>query len=223
VEVRTYHQYCPIARATEILAMRWTPIIVRNLLLGCETFSELMDGLPGISRTLLSSRLELLEQYGIVERVPSARGSRYLLTEAGRDLDPVVDAMGLWGARWLEMTPAHFDSHTVLWSLCRNIDAEGLSRHRLVIRFELSDGDRRRMWVVLCPPDSEVCIKPPGYDEDLVVRTSSEWLVKWHLGRISLGHAMHAGLFSVEGPSELVGTLATLGLSRFAGVEPVVG
>ena len=98
MEVRTYGQYCPVARATEILAMRWTPIIVRNLLLGCETFGELMDGAPGISRTLLSSRLELLEQYGIVERVPCERGSRYLLTDAGRDLDMVVEAMGIWGS-----------------------------------------------------------------------------------------------------------------------------
>jgi DNA-binding HxlR family transcriptional regulator len=192
VEVRTYHQYCPIARATEILAMRWTPIIVRNLLLGCETFSELMDGAPGISRTLLSSRLELLERYGVVERVPSSHA-------------------------------AHFDAHTVLWSLCRMTEADDLPGRRLVIRFELSDGDRRRFWVVLCPPASEVCIKPPGYDEDLVVRTSSEWLAKWHMGRISLGKAMHAGLIAVEGPIELVGTLANLGLSRFAGVEPVVG
>jgi DNA-binding HxlR family transcriptional regulator len=216
VEVRTYGQYCPVARATEILAMRWTPIIVRNLLLGCQTFSELMDGAPGISRTTLSNRLELLEQYGVVER----DGARYLLTAAGRDLDPVVEAMGTWGARWLEMTPAHFDSHTVLWSLCRLTDAEDLPRRRLVIRFELSDGHKRRVWVVLCPPDSEVCVKPPGYDEDLVVRTNSEWLAKWHMGRISLGQAMHSGLIDVEGPSELVGTLATLGLSRFAEVEP---
>jgi DNA-binding HxlR family transcriptional regulator len=220
VEVRTYGQYCPIARATEILAMRWTPIIVRNLLLGCETFGELRDGAPGIPRTLLSSRLELLEQYGVVERVASGRGSRYLLTDAGRELEAVIEAMGMWGARWLEMTPAHFDAHTVLWSLCRNTEAADLPRRRLVIRFELSDGDRRRLWVVLCPPDSEVCIKPPGFDEDLVVRTSSEWLAKWHLGRISLGQAMHAGLIAVEGPSELVQTLATLGLSRFADVEP---
>src|SRR5262245_44279381 len=88
VEVRTYGQYCPIARASEILAMRWTPIIVRNLLLGCETFSELEDGAPGISRTLLSQRLRLLEHHGIVERHAGARGhgSRYRLTAAGEEL-----------------------------------------------------------------------------------------------------------------------------------------
>jgi DNA-binding HxlR family transcriptional regulator len=218
MEVRTYGQYCPVARATEILAMRWTPIIVRNLLLGCETFGELMDGAPGISRTLLSSRLELLERYGVVER----HDRRYLLTDAGRELESVVDALGTWGARWLEAAPEHFDAHTVLWSLCRLAGPEDLPGRRLVIRFELSDGPKRRVWVVLCPPDSEVCVKPPGYDEDLVVRTSPEWLAKWHMGRISLGDAMHAGLISVQGPRDLVHTLSTLGLSRFADVEPAL-
>ena len=198
--------------------MRWTPIIVRNLLLGCETFGELMDGAPGISRTLLSSRLELLERYGVVER----HDRRYLLTDAGRELESVVDALGTWGARWLEAAPEHFDAHTVLWSLCRLADPDDLPGRRLVIRFELSDGPKRRVWVVLCPPDSEVCVKPPGYDEDLVVRTTSQWLAKWHMGRISLGDAMHAGLMSVQGPRDLVHTLSTLGLSRFADVEPAL-
>jgi DNA-binding HxlR family transcriptional regulator len=217
VELRTYGQYCPIARATEILAMRWTPIIVRNLLLGCETFGELMDGAPGISRSTLSNRLELLERYGVIERRP---GPRYALSEAGHELQSVIDALGIWGARWLEVAPEHFDAHTVLWSLCRMVEREDIPARRLVIRFELRDGERRRMWVVLCPPDSEVCVKPPGYDEDLVVTTSCEWLAKWHMGRISLGQAMHEGLMSVQGPSDLVHTLSTLGLSRFADVEP---
>jgi DNA-binding HxlR family transcriptional regulator len=217
VELRTYGQYCPIARATEILAMRWTPIIVRNLLLGCETFGELADGAPGISRSTLSNRLELLERYGVIERRP---GPRYVLTDAGRELESVVDALGTWGARWLEVTPEHFDAHTVLWSLCRMVEPEDIPARRLVIRFELRDGERRRMWVLLCPPDSEVCVKPPGYHEDLVVTTSCEWLAKWHMGRISLGQAMHEGLISVQGPSDLVHTLSTLGLSRFADIEP---
>ena len=99
--------------------MRWTPIIVRNLLLGCETFNELREGAPGIPRTLLSERLRLLEHYGVVER----SGRRYLLTPAGRELEDVVDALGTWGARWLEVAPEHLDSHLVLWSLCRLADA----------------------------------------------------------------------------------------------------
>jgi DNA-binding HxlR family transcriptional regulator len=217
VEVRTYGQYCPVARATEILAMRWTPIIVRNLLLGASTFGEIQDGAPGIPRTLLSQRLRLLEQHRIVERLP---GPRYALTESGRELESVIDALGTWGARWLEMGPQHVDAGATLWSLCRQADPEELPARRVVIRFDISDGPRRHFWVVLEPPDSEVCVKPPGFDEDLVVTTSQEWLAKWHAGRIALGDAMHEGLMRVEGPPDLVRTLATLGLSKFSAVEP---
>jgi DNA-binding HxlR family transcriptional regulator len=220
VEVRTYGQYCPVARATEIVAMRWTPIIVRNLLLGASTFGEIQDGAPGIPRTLLSQRLRLLEQHGIVERDPGPPAPRYALTEAGRELENVVDALGTWGARWLEMGPHQVDAGVTLWSLCRQAEPASLPRRRVVIRFDISDGPRRRFWVVLEPPESEVCVKPPGYDEDLVVATSSEWLAKWHMGRISLGDAMHEGLMRVEGPPDLVRTLATLGLSKFSAVEP---
>jgi DNA-binding HxlR family transcriptional regulator len=219
VEVRTYGQYCPVARASEILAMRWTPVIVRNLLLGATTFSEIQDGAPGIPRTLLSQRLRLLEQHGIVEKQP---GPRYALTDAGRELEGVVDALGVWGARWLEMGPQHVDAGVTLWSLCRQAEPSELPGARLVIRFDLADGPRRRFWVVLEPPESEVCVKPPGFDEDLVVATTCEWLAKWHMGRISLGQAMHEGLMRVEGPPELVRTLATLGLSKFRTVEPAV-
>jgi DNA-binding HxlR family transcriptional regulator len=221
VEVRTYGQYCPVARASEILGMRWTPIIVRNLLLGCETFGELREGAPGIPRSLLSERLALLERHGIVERFssPGGRGSRYRLTDAGRELEGVIDALGIWGARWLEVAPEHLDAHTVLWSLCRHADVPD----RLVIRFDLSDGRRRRFWVVLAPSENEVCVRPPGFDEDLVVRTSSEWLAKWHMGRLPLGQAMHEGLMAVDGPGELVRTLARLGLSKFADVPAASG
>jgi DNA-binding HxlR family transcriptional regulator len=222
VEVRSYGQYCPIARASEILAMRWTPIIVRNLLLGCETFSEIQDGAPGIPRTLLSERLRLLEHHGIVERRASAggRGPRYRLTDAGEELMGVIDALGEWGARWLEMAPLHMDAGVVLWTMCRLADPDELPARRTVIRFDLLDGPRRRFWLVLQKEGSEVCVKPPGYDEDLLVTTSSEWLAKWHMGKISLARAMHEGLIEVEGPRALVRRLSRLGLSRFAGVKP---
>jgi DNA-binding HxlR family transcriptional regulator len=219
VEPRPYGQHCPVARATEILAMRWTPIIVRNLLLGCETFGQIQEGAPGIPRTLLSQRLRLLERHGVVEREPGPP-PRYRLTEAGRELEPVVDALGVWGARWLELAPEGLDAGVVLWALCRHVEPAAVPGGRLVIRFEIPDDARRRLWVVLTPPDSEVCVKPPGFEEDLVVSTSSEWLAKWHMGRISLGAAMHDGVMSVRGRSDLIHALSTLGISKFAGVEP---
>jgi DNA-binding HxlR family transcriptional regulator len=85
--MQKYKQYCPVARASEILADRWTPLIVRELILGSHRFNEIERGLPGISRSLLVSRLRDLEDAGVVERLPRAHSKTtgYHLTEAGRD------------------------------------------------------------------------------------------------------------------------------------------
>ena len=97
-----YHQYCPVARATEILADRWTPLIVRELLAGCQHFNAIERGLPGISRSLLAARLRVLEDAGVIVRRAGDRRNRsdYVLTDAGRDLERVLDRFGQWGVRW---------------------------------------------------------------------------------------------------------------------------
>ena len=220
--MRTYGQYCPIARGAEIFAERWTPLIVRNLYLGCGHFSEILEGAPGLSRTLLSERLRQLERLGVVKSAPKpdGRGHLYELTTAGHDLFRVCQSLGEWGARWLEIAPENLDPFVALWSMGNALRRDRLPERRVVIRFDISDGPQRRFWVLLEPPESEVCVKPPGFDEDIVVQTSSEWLAKWHMGRISLGQAMHDGLMRVEGPPDLVRTLATLGLSKFSAVDP---
>jgi DNA-binding HxlR family transcriptional regulator len=102
--MRTYGQYCPVARASEIVAERWTPIIVHNLLLGCSTYGEISAGAPGLSHTLLTQRLRLLERVGVIEVRPKTRGHgiSYHLTAAGRDLWSVLSALGTWGERWLD-------------------------------------------------------------------------------------------------------------------------
>ena len=122
--MRSYGQYCPIARGAEIFATRWTPIIVRNLLLGCRTFGELAAGAPGIPRALLSQRLRQLETHGIVQRPPSPRGRGWLYepTEACEDLRPVCDALGGWGATWVEIAPEHLDPYMALWGIVPGIE-----------------------------------------------------------------------------------------------------
>lgn len=144
--------------------MRWTPLIVRNMMLGCRTFGEIREGLPGVSKTLLSQRLSLLEHYGILERRPNPerRGSLYELTQAGKELSAVTQALGAWGSRWLELAPAHFDTGVLLWGLCQTVPVEDLPTARSVIHFHLRDGKHRRYWLLLDWPRAEVCAQPAG-------------------------------------------------------------
>jgi DNA-binding HxlR family transcriptional regulator len=220
-----YGQYfCPITRASEIFATRWTPIIIRNLLLGCSTFSEIQEGAPGIPRSLLTERLKQLEYAGIVERrpKPTGRGSLYEMTDLGRDLQSVCEALGNWGARWLDATPAPLDPGVLLWAICKNMDRDELPEERVTIRVIFRDAPKARYWLLVQRPEPEVCLKPPGFDEDLIVTSDTEWLAKWFMGRLSLGQAMHAGVIAIEGPRRLIREFSTWGgVSHFASVEPV--
>jgi DNA-binding HxlR family transcriptional regulator len=205
-----YGDYCPLARATEIFATRWTPLIVRNLQMGCTTFSAIHAGVPGLSRTLLSQRLRMLEHHGIVERPAGTR--EYALTEAGRQLGVVCDALGRWGELWIELAPEQFDASKVLWALSVKIDEASLPTDRCVLRFDVAAPEREHFWLVLDRPTVEVCRRPVGDHDDLVVRVAhAETLVRWHTGDMSLGQAMHAGQIEVDGPRWLERLFASWG------------
>jgi DNA-binding HxlR family transcriptional regulator len=225
VDVGGYQQqFCPVARASEIFAERWTPIIIRNLLLGCRTFNELVEGAPGIPRSLLSARLRGLEVRGVVRRTPAAKGHgpQYALT-AGHELQAVCDALGTWGARWLDIAPQDLDPGVLLWAIARVFDVDRLPTYRLVVRIDLTDHPRLTFWWLLQPTGAELCRKPPGHDEDLVLRADSIWLARWHAGLTSLATARREGHIVIGGPPRLVRAFAALSrLGRFANVRPAV-
>lgn len=204
--MRDYGQrYCPIARGSEIFAQRWTPIVVRNLLLGCRTFGQILEGAPGIPRSVLSQRLRELERFGLLERDPNPRGRGWLyrLTAAGEGLQGVCDALGTWGAQWLEVAPEDLEPGIVLWAVARSMDADRLPEERVVVRFDIRD-DPVRFWLLAQRPDAELCRKNPGLEEDLIVTTDKVWLARWHMGGISLDDANDRGLISIEGPPRLI-------------------
>jgi len=225
--VRRYNQYCPIVRASEILAERWTLVIVRNILLGCRTFTEIERGAPGISKTLLAQRLKGLARFGIIQRVSNGqgRGHRYEPTASGRELWDVCESIGTWGARWLEVAPEHLDPYVVLWSMCNSLRTELIPDRRIVVRFDFSDLKRKsRFWLVLERREGEVCLKHPGFDEDLFVTADSEWFAKWHMGWVPWSQAVRAGRIKVEGPRDLARAFHSWdGLSHFAAVKPAIG
>jgi DNA-binding HxlR family transcriptional regulator len=224
--MQTYEQYCPIARATEVLGERWTFIIVRNLFLGCETFTQIEDGAPGIPRSTLTQRLRHLERDELIEREVVGRSSRYRLTPAGRDLWQVCLALGNWGARWLDVAPEHCDPYNVLWSWSRSAKADVLPTRRVVVRFTFTGAAANRrlpMWFIADGGAVELCLKHPGFEEDLVVEADAEAFTLWHLGRVRWTDAVKDGRISVSGPRALARDLPTWNpLSRFATVEPAV-
>ena len=209
--MRDYGQFCPIARSSELLAERWTPIIVRNLLNGCRTFSEIRQGAPGISTALLAHRLETLERHGILERRPSptGRGATYHLTEMGEALQSVCDAMGEWGARWLEIEPRHLDPAYVLWATVKLVDVERIPEGTTVLRFTLRDRPDDDHWILLRRPVPELCTRGHGYIEDLVVHTDAETLVDLHLQRTSYVAALRSRRLVLSGAPALTRAFAS--------------
>jgi DNA-binding HxlR family transcriptional regulator len=211
--MRGYGQYCPVARGAEVFAERWTPIIVRNLLLGCTTFNDISAGAPGLSRSLLTQRLRRLESAGIVytHPKPRGRGAIYQLTPAGRELATVVDALGAWGERWLVLRQEHTNPFVVLWAWTRfSLDADCLPARRVLVRFDFADQVRyRHLWIHAEHGAAEMCDEYPGFAEDLVVEMDSPTLVEWHTGRLGWADAVRAGRIHVSGPPSLARALPT--------------
>ncbi|MEO3855634.1 helix-turn-helix domain-containing protein [Acrocarpospora sp. B8E8] len=172
-----YGQHCPIALGAEVFAERWTPIILRNLMVGCHRFNTILEGAPGLPRSVLSQRLRRLEEDGVVER----RDHEYHLTECGRELTDVCMALGMWASRWREPQPSHHDPYLALWTMSRLIEPALLPCPRVVLRFDLTDRSER-YWLVLSVSGNEVCLEDPGFTEDGVLTTNTDWLIRWQSG-----------------------------------------
>lgn len=219
--MRAYNQYCPIARAAEILGDRWTILIVREFLNGSGHFNELARGLPGISRTLLQRRLERLVRFGVLERRASGDGSRseYHLTPPGEELQSAVWDLGQWGARWAltEPKPEELDPVLLMWWMHRRINLDLLPRQRVVVQFNFSGRRGKTLWLVLEPGEPSVCRDDPGFDVDLIVTADIAAFYQVWLGRLTLAEVIDQGLVQIDGPPALIRKFpGWLQLSRFA-------
>jgi len=200
--MRSYGQYCPLAKAAEVLGDRWTLLIVSELVAGADRFNDLARGLPRISRPLLVQRLRGLERAGVVERRPAATGrsSRYYLTAAGEQLAPLIRGLAEWGAAWAFGAPSseELDPLLLLWWMRGRVNREAVPDRRVVIRFDFRDG-HGTYWLIVKPDDVSVCLQDPGFDIDLVVDAELATLFEVWLGRTELTDAMGAGAVRVEG------------------------
>jgi DNA-binding HxlR family transcriptional regulator len=203
-----YGRYCPIALATDVIADRWTPLIVRELVLGSTRFNEIARGLPGISRSLLTQRLGHLERKGVIERWPSpaGHGHEYHLTPAGKDLETVIMSLGRWAVHWLydEIDPSDVDAVTLTWWMHRHVDRGVAPDRRVVVQFDHTAPERVRIWMVLDHGEPSVCIQHPGFDPDVIVTSSTPALAEVFGGQTTWRSAISAGRVDVDGPPTLV-------------------
>jgi DNA-binding HxlR family transcriptional regulator len=213
----TYRQYCPVATASEILAERWNPLIVRNMMFGADTFSAIANGVPSMSRSMLIKRLDELQRAGIIEAQPKpvGRGHTYRLTDAGADLAGVIRALGTWGERWMDVTAEQSDPAYALWAWCQvQLDRSNLPDGRTVIAFTFPEErlSRRRFWILIEHGDAEMCLSDPGGQIDLTVEASSRAFVDWHRGARTWRDVLRTGEITVRGPQSLRRALPTWNL-----------
>jgi DNA-binding HxlR family transcriptional regulator len=196
--------------ATEILADRWTPLILRELIVGAHTFGDIQGGIPHISRTLLSERLKQLVANGIVERREEKLGRpKYWLTPAGADLQDSLFGLGEWAIRWAYLTEPkdeQLDNAELMWRFRRGVLRDRVPSRRVVTEFVLSCPGKRteHIWLVIEPADVDTCLKPPGFEVDLEVRTTSRELHRVWMGRTTIPEAMRNGTLEMEGAPALV-------------------
>jgi DNA-binding HxlR family transcriptional regulator len=214
---RGYGQLCPVAKAAEVMAERWTPIIVRELLNGSCRFNELRRGIPLISPGVLSQRLRALEDAGVIarERVSGARGRsalEYRLLPAGHDLRPLIEQLGRWGQRWVSgaLRREDLDPASLMWAAHRCMRVDALRRANTVIAFELFDAPagKRRWWIVVRDGQVELCLKNLGYTVEVTVSTKVRTLAEVWLGKLGAEAAVRAGAIRLEGAPALVRTFA---------------
>lgn len=218
----SYNQFCPVAMAAEILCTRWTMVLVRELVAGSTRFNDLRRGVPRMSRTLLAQRLRELEAAGIVERKP-VRGTQivdYILTPAGRDLFPVVEAFGLWGQKWVRSQPSleKLDVSLLMWDMRRNLYPSPLPRRRTVLQFIYHDQPpaKRNWWLVVEPSgDVDLCLTDPGFEVDLFVTTDLRTMTAVWMGLTTVKASRDK--FELDGRRDVASTMQKwLGLSPFA-------
>jgi DNA-binding HxlR family transcriptional regulator len=223
-EVTRYGQFCPVAKASEIIAERWTPLILRELLCGSHRFSELEHGLPRISRSLLAQRLRFLENAGLVQRriLRDSRSPEYHLTDAGQDLYEVIIRLGEWSHRWFNplVDEDDLDPQLLLWDMHRRLHKDCLPDRRVVVQFDFTGEPSGSYWLILEPRESSVCWDPPGFEVDLIVRTDTLAMHRVWLGHQSFADALSKRQIELDGERELVRAFPDwLALSHFALVK----
>ncbi len=222
-----YGQFCPVAKASDILGERWTVLILRELLLGTTHFNDFQRALSRISPTLLSKRLKELEKKGLIvrKRSPGQERHEYQLTACGRELEPIVKHLAVWGMRWArgQMTDRELDVEFLMWDLQRRLQTTHLPNGETVLCFTFDDLEKfKTWWLVVCEGEVDLCTKNPGKEVDLYINTRVRDLVEVWSGDLDLKKALREKQIRTHGNTHLARTMPDwLGICLYADVRPV--
>jgi DNA-binding HxlR family transcriptional regulator len=208
-----FAEYCPVAVGVDVLGDRWTPLVIRELLVGASGFNEIHRGIPRISRTLLAQRLRQLERRGLVrsEHGDPGRPGRYTLTPAGKSLAPIVRAIGQWAAEWIFGDPTEEDSDglSLMWRAHQLVIAAKLPRQRTVVHMTLTGAGAAEGWLDIQGGVVTVCMDDPGYDIDLTIQADTGQMQRWLIGLVPFRDLIANGHARVLGPSRLIRAFPT--------------
>jgi len=222
----SYGQFCPVAKASELLAERWTLLILRELLLGSHRFGELQRALSRISPSLLTKRLKQLESAGIVIRKAQVgrKGLDYFLTPAGKELAPIVEHLAIWGMRWArgQLSDDELDVEFLMWDIQRRLDTDMLPDGETVLCFIFDDlVSFKNWWLIVSNREVDVCTENPGKDVDLYINTTLRNLVEIWEGDIEIKAAQQQKLIKTQGNKRLANTMSDwLGICLYADIRP---
>ena len=208
---RSYAQLCGIATALDVIGDRWTPLVVRDLLLGPLRFGDLAEGLPGIGTNTLAARLKHLEESGVVHRrllpLPD-RGTVYELTTYGRELEPILLALGRWGTKSMGRLPSDVASRSrwlVAAMLAFHDENQRIARPT-TWELRLTDGafkvhaEGASLTVAAGTPD----------DADLVITTEDEHLHRLLTRQLTPAEAVTTGAVTLDGVASALPRLVEL-------------
>jgi len=220
-----YGQFCPVAKATELIGERWTILIIRELVLGTHRFSDFQRALSRISPALLTKRLNNLEKAGVIVKKTQQgrRGYQYFLTPAGRQLSPIIEHLATWGMRWArgQLTDSELDIEFLMWEIQRRLDTGALPDGETVLCFIFEELTQfKSWWIVINGDDVDLCTKNPGKDVDLYISSTVRTMVEIWEGEIGLKTAQRKNLLKTNGNRQLVKTLTDwFGICLYADVK----
>lgn len=210
--MKSYGQFCPLAQAAQLLCERWTLIVVRELVAGSTRFSDIQRGVPLMSPTLLSARLKQLVKAGVVETNDDFGQHSYQLTQSGRELQPLVELLGIWGHRWVQsdLKSEELDASLLMWDMRRSVNADIFPKRRVVVEFEYPDAGNgaKHWWLIAQQGEVDLCLKDPGYEVNVLVRCPLRVMTKIWICASTLDEEIKKHQIELLGEPTLIGNFA---------------